>query len=38
MRPVCVVGERHVAVLWMRGRYSTYVDYGTDIVGFIRRR
>lgn len=38
MRPVCVVGERHVAVLWMRGRYSTYVDYDTDIVGFIRRR
>ena len=38
MRPVCVVGQEHVAVLWMRGRYSTYVDFDTDIVGFIRRR
>ncbi|MFV2069180.1 MAG: BNR-4 repeat-containing protein [Pirellulales bacterium] len=38
MRPVCVAGEKHVAVLWMHGRYSTYVDYDTDIVGFIRRR
>ena len=38
MRPVCVAGEEHVAVLWMRGRYSTYTDYDTDIVGFIRRR
>jgi len=38
MRPVCVAGEKHVAVLWMRGRYSTYTDYHTDIVGFVRRR
>lgn len=38
MRPVCVMGEAHVAVLWMHGRYSTYTDYDTDIVGFIRRR
>ena len=30
--------EEHVAVLWMHGRYSTYTDYDTDIVGFIRRR
>ena len=38
MRPVCVAGEEHVAVLWMHGRYSRYVDYDSDIVGFIRRR
>lgn len=38
MRPVCVVGKEHVAVLWMQGRYSTYTDYDTDIVGFTRRR
>lgn len=38
MRPVCVAGEEHVAVLWMQGRYTAYVDYDTDIVGFIRRR
>jgi hypothetical protein len=38
IRPVCVAGEKHVAVLWMRGRYSYFVDYDTDIVGFTRRR
>ncbi len=38
MRPVCVAGEEHVAVLWMYGRYTTYTDYDTDIIGFIRRR
>ena len=38
MRPVCVAGEKQVAVLWMHGRYSTYVDYDTDIVGFTRQR
>ncbi len=38
MRPVCVASEEYVAVLWMRGRYSTYTDYDTDIVGFTRRQ
>ena len=38
MRTMCVAEERHVAVLWMQGRYSTYVNYDADIVGFIRRR
>jgi len=38
MRPVCVAGKEHVAVLWMFGRYSTYTDYDTDIVGFILKR
>lgn len=38
MRPLCAVGEKHVAVLWMRGRYSAYTDYQTDIVGLIRPR
>jgi len=38
IRPVCVAGKQNVAVLWMRGRYSTYADYDTDIVGFTRKK
>ena len=38
IRPICVADDRHVAVLWMRGRYRTFTDFDTDVVGFVRRR
>ncbi|HMB93240.1 MAG TPA: hypothetical protein VKP65_20480, partial [Rhodothermales bacterium] len=28
-------GQEHHAVLWLRGRYTSYQDYKTDIVGLL---
>lgn len=30
-------GGEHRALLWLRGRYTTYQHYDTDVVGIIRR-
>ena len=38
LRPVVPRSDRYRAVLWMRGDYRTYTDYGTDIVGLIETR
>lgn len=29
-------GGDHHAVLWLRGRYTTYTDFDTDVVGLVR--
>lgn len=36
LRPICVVGDGWKALLWLRGRYTTYTDYEQDVVGIIR--
>jgi hypothetical protein len=35
IRPVCVAGNGRTVLLWMRGRYTSFIDYDTDIVGII---
>jgi hypothetical protein len=35
IRPVCVTGGNRTALLWVSGRYTTFIDYDTDIVGII---
>ena len=35
IRPVCVTDGNTTALLWMSGRYTTFIDYDTDIVGII---
>ena len=39
IRPVIVsIGAHHSLVVWMRGRYSSYTDFDTDIVGTVYDR
>lgn len=36
IRPFVARGDgSHRAVLWLRGRYTTYQNYATDIVGVV---
>jgi hypothetical protein len=38
LRPIIPVGDRHRAVLWLRGRYTAYDDYDLDVVAVITDR
>ncbi|USN99482.1 MAG: glycoside hydrolase family 88 protein [Phycisphaeraceae bacterium] len=38
IRPVIPSSKDYRAVLWMRGSYRTYTDFGTDIVGLVDAR
>ena len=38
IRPIVVADKNHHALLWLRGRYTTYTDYLTDVVGIISDR
>lgn len=33
--PICVAGEGYKVLLWLRGSYTTYEKYQTDVVGVI---
>jgi len=36
LRPIIPIWDsRHRAILWLRGRYTTYLDYDLDVVGII---
>lgn len=38
IRPLVVAGEDREAVLWLRGRYTSYMDYGLKVYGLIKER
>lgn len=35
IRPVCVAGEGHKVLLWLRGPWHTYTDFDCDVVGMV---
>ena len=35
LRPICLAGEGYKVLLWLRGRYTSFVDYNQDVVGLI---
>lgn len=37
IRPVVATGDGYRAVLWLRGPWRTYVDYESNIVGYIEK-
>jgi hypothetical protein len=37
LRPICVTGEGFKALLWLRGRYTTYTSYEQNVVGMIAK-
>ena len=38
IRPMVVEGKNMEAVLWLRGRYTSYRDYDLDVYGLIREQ
>ena len=37
IRPIVATGDGYRAVLWLSGPWRTYLDYESDVVGFIEK-